>query len=184
MPSKKPLSAKRRMRDREIYARFLAGALPDDLRIEFKTHLYLVEQAIAAGREETAKRFADQHEVRLMQSEQLRMLFHEALAAWELSKQGSEVTKVATAADGKDAAKQRAEKTTKTDAGDPRFLSQAMSALADIRRLWKLEAPAAAPQSDSLSLREDARFYGNNAHDLAAQAAAASTADLDFPSPV
>lgn len=184
MPSNKYLSpAKRRARDREIYARFLRGATPQAIVDELQTTPAVVNRAIRRGEEETARRFADREAVRLQQSEQLRLIYGEALAAWEESKKGNEVTKISTAAEGEETGKRRAEKTTRKQAGDPRFLSQAMSALADLRRLWRLEAPApeaahnAGAEQEILSIQEDERWYGNDAHDLAAQTVAASAAD-------
>jgi hypothetical protein len=179
--SKHDSPAKRRARDRAIYARFLRGVSLDELVEAFTTTPPVVKRAIQRGQQEAAAKFADAARVRLMQSEQLELIFREALVAWEESKKGHEITKVSSAG-GPDADKRKAEKTTRKQAGDPRFLSQATSALADLRRLWRLEAPAAANDPtqphETLTLEEDARWYGNNAHDLAAQAAAASTADF------
>jgi len=165
-----------------IYERFLRGQTVAAIVDEMNTTPAVVRRAIAKGEAETAARFADVARMRLLQTEQLSLIFQEALAAWEESKKGNEITKVSTASEG-DAGKRRAEKTTRKQAGDPRFLSQAMSALSDLRRLWRLEAPAAkdeTPTAETLTLEEDAYWYGNDAHDLAAQTAAASTADSPF----
>jgi hypothetical protein len=180
--SKHLTPAKRRARDRAIYARFLRGVSLDELVDEFDTTPPVIKRAVERGAQEAAARFADAERMRLLQTEQLELIFRESLVAWEESKKGHEITKVSSAG-GADADRRKAEKVTRKQAGDPRFLSQATSALADLRRLWRLEAPAAvnadhSDTHDTLTLEEDARWYGNNAHDLAAQAVAASTADF------
>ncbi len=174
--------AARRERDRAIYALFLRGAPLQAIVEELKTSPQTAKRAIARGEQEAALRFSSPERMRLLQTEQLELIFREALDAWEESKKGNETTKVSTAAEG-DAGRRRAEKTTTKKAGDPRFLSQAMGALSDLRRLWRLEAPASADEtdhSDTLTLDEDIHWYGNDAHDLAAQTASASTADSPF----
>lgn len=183
--SKHLTPAGRRARDRAIYALFLRGHAPPAIVEELQTSLPAVRRAIARGEAETAARFANGDRMRLLQTEQLSFLYQEALAAWEESKKGNEITKVSTAAEG-DTGKRRAEKTTRKQAGDPRFLSQAMSALADLRRPWRLDAATKeeTPTPDTLTIEEDARWYGNDAHDLATQTAAAPTADPAFAGPV
>jgi hypothetical protein len=152
--------------------------------MQFETTDDIVRQAINAGERAAAREFANPKKLRVRHSKQLLDIYTEAMAAWEESKKGAEVTKVSTAADG-DEGKRKAEKTTRKQAGDPRFLAQAMDALADLRKLWRLELPQDdQSQPTTVSIEEDAGWYGNDAHDLAAQAASAPTAGAALPGPV
>jgi hypothetical protein len=174
MRKKKKLSPARQARDREIYARFLRGATEQDLRKQFKTSPEIVQKAIKTSEREAAKDFAKTESLRARHSKQLQDIYFEAMAAWEESKKGAEVTKLSTVPG--DESKRKAEKTTHKEAGDPRFLSQAMDALADLRKVWRLELPEESKHI-TVSIEEDADWYGNDAHNLAAQTAAAPTAD-------
>jgi hypothetical protein len=188
MRNKPKLSPARQARDREIYARYLRGATERELKQEFRTTDEMVRRAIKAGNREAAKEFANTDSLRVRNSKQLLDIYTEAMAAWEESKKGAEVTKVSTGPGGDDG-RRKAEKTTHKEAGDPRFLAQAMDALEDLRKLWRLELPDPGRDEDMhnhqpLTVEEDARWYGNDAHDLASQTPAAPTADPPLPGEV
>jgi hypothetical protein len=186
MPKKPKLSPARQARDREIYARYLRGATERELRQHFRTTDEIVRQAVKAGDRMAARDFAKTDSLRVRHSKQLLDIYSEAMAAWEESKKGAEVTKVSTGPGGDDG-KRKAEKTTHKEAGDPRFLAQAMDALEDLRKLWRLELPEPGRDDNNnqpLSVEEDTRWYGNDAHDLASQTAAAPTADPPQPGEV
>ncbi len=117
----------------------------------------------------------------IRQTDLLNWICRESLQAWEASQQPQESTKVSTDGSGAES-KTKAERTTRQQPGDPRYLSHAMAAMAAVRRIWRLDEPqptSAAPQDDKLRVLEDEDWYGNSAHGLLAQTAAASDSDLE-----
>jgi hypothetical protein len=75
----------------------------------------------------------------------LMKIYHDAIAAWEESKkpQKSLTTKQGPAGDNGEPGKVRESQSVLRDQdGDPRYLDQAMRALADIRKIWGLDEPA------------------------------------------
>jgi hypothetical protein len=82
---------------------------------------------------------------KLRQSEALWLIYAEAMAAWEKSKEPDKsiTRKVATNALGamEPAGGEPITMTVRDSDGDPRHLAEARAALADLRKLWGLDAP-------------------------------------------
>ncbi len=142
----------------------------------------LVEEGLECVEASILKDYtADSQRGLIRQTELLNWICRESLRAWEASQQPQESTKVSTDGSGPES-KTKAERTTRQQPGDPRYLSHAMAAMAAVRRIWGLDEPqpaSAAPHSDKVRVLEDEDWYGNSAHGLSAQAAAASDSDLE-----
>lgn len=104
-------------------------------------------------------------ELELRQAARLEYLYREAVDAWESSKPLSAV-------DGSAAAERRAP-------GDRRFLAEARTVLADLRRLWGLDAPVKveAPSTDRplLMAMSDEELYGELAENPMVRSAVLAT---------
>jgi hypothetical protein len=84
------------------------------------------------------------------QADMLMGLYREAMAAWERSKKGQKgITKKDGAGDG---ASSGATVTIKESPGDPRFLKQAQECLAEVRKIWGLDAPQKVDMSGTMAL--------------------------------
>jgi hypothetical protein len=83
--------------------------------------------------------------MKVRQTASLQKIHREAMAAWEQSKkpQKSLTTKLGPPGENGEPGKVRESHSTLRDQdGDPRYLDQAMQALADIRKIWGVDAPA------------------------------------------
>jgi hypothetical protein len=79
------------------------------------------------------------------QTASLRKIYHDAMTAWEESKkpQKSLTTKHGPSGpNGQPGNVLESHSTLKDQDGDPRYLEQAMRALADIRKIWGVDEPA------------------------------------------
>ena len=154
MPNKVPAEV---AREREARAWELKQQLWTDERIAAELGvdrstvtkaLQRVERRVLAHLEDSIS------QLKVRQTAQLEYLAAEAVSAWEASKRPAETTRTVieraeTPADD-DARAGEARKpevivkttlTVKGQSGDPRFLNAAREALADVRKLWGLDAP-------------------------------------------
>lgn len=69
------------------------------------------------------------------QTQQLRFIYEEAMQAWERSKQVEEIQTARSTQSGKETSL-----TKRGQVGNPAYLDTAMRALADIRKIWGVEA--------------------------------------------
>jgi hypothetical protein len=151
-------------RDVTIYQRHLAGRtfaeIAAELGVSRRTVAKAVERASAQAREELGQQT---DRLRVEQTFLLKQIFREALDAWDRSKRAEEITKVSTEGGGA-AGKKKAEKTTRPQVGDPRFLQIAESTLAALRKLWSVEGKAqddTPAEMERALVLEDEDWYGN-----------------------
>ena len=153
----------KRRRDQRVYQAWLSGLTRQQIADQFDVTLAVVRRVIERLDEEAAEELAGHaKKLRMHQTYQIKHIYHEALAAWERSKTDELTTKVSTEGDGQAAGKRKAEKTTKMQVGDPRFLTLAESALATLRKLWEGEAAPAPPIPHRAQVVEDENWYGTS----------------------
>lgn len=105
------------------------------------------QQAISAMLLRVEKRFLEDQSFRIggekqRQTDLLMEIYDQAMEAWEHSKQPKKSTSRTMSGDSDDSAKPGKVSVNVRDSdGDPRFLEQAMRALADIRKIWGMDAP-------------------------------------------
>jgi hypothetical protein len=78
--------------------------------------------------------------VKIRQTDALWLIYNEAMQAWERSKQAHKSLARKVADDGQPSG--AGTLTLSDQDGDPRFLNEARAALADIRKIWGLDAPS------------------------------------------
>ena len=112
-----------------------------DLRISQAAVSKILTRADARALPELAERVERQ---KVRQTQRLEHLYAELLRAWEQSKTDAtrrRQRKSEPAGGGSERAQTIAELTVESQHGDPRYLEESRKVLADLRKLWGLDAP-------------------------------------------
>lgn len=131
--SNRQRSIEAREREQRAWSLTLRGRTQDEVARELGISQPTVSKILARVEARVSADLAsDAQNHRLRQSARLEYLYREAVDAWEFSKPTASVPRHTAAV------------------GDRRFLAEARSLLADLRRLWGLDAPVKveAPSCD------------------------------------
>jgi len=143
-PPRKMKKEEIKMREREIW---LMRTEKFMTQTQIGKELNISNSFVSAILTRITKRFNDEFRDKVLdykytQTEQLTNVAREAADAWEKSKQAAKSV-TTKEEDGGKTGKGSTIKSIKEQYGDPRFLNTIITALADVREIWGLNAPAA-----------------------------------------
>jgi len=126
-------------RNEAIYKAYVCGATQTDLAKEYKITQPRIFAILAETQDRLTATFHERVEaLKSKQSLQLEDVYDKAAKSYAKSLEDAESTKVSS---GHDSNSGKEETTTKGQAGDPAFLRVMCQALADIRKIWGMDAP-------------------------------------------